>query len=48
MTNEERKRLITWGVNGHGDKFYLCDCCGEKFGYVDFYEINHKCKEVKK
>ena len=47
MNESERKRLIGWGVNGYGEKFFICNKCGEKFGYVDYWEIKHKCKEDK-
>jgi len=34
---------ITWGVNGYGTKYYLCNYCFLEFGDVDPYEIEHKC-----
>jgi hypothetical protein len=44
MTEEARKRLITWGVNGYGARYFLCRVCLEEFGYVDYWAISHYCK----
>ena len=51
MTEEARKRLITWGVDGYGQKWYLCRCCRKEFGgssEIDYWDIDHKCKEDEK
>ena len=35
--------MITWGVDGHGVKHYLCDYCELVFGPVDPDTIWHEC-----
>jgi len=48
MTEGARKRLITWGVDGYGVKWYLCRQCLKEFGSsnkIDYYDIDHKCKK---
>lgn len=37
---------IGWGVDGYGDKYYICDDCGEYFGNVDMELTHHKCKDL--
>lgn len=47
MTNEN---FLTWGVNGFGDKLYLCRHCGHVFGYYKLLfedEVKHNCKDYK-
>ena len=34
---------ITWGVDGYGQKHYLCDYCELFFGDVDPNTIKHNC-----
>ena len=36
---------ITWGVDGYGEKHYLCEGCNFVFGNVDVDSIKHKCKK---
>ena len=38
---------ISWGVDGHGRRHYICDYCELYFGVVDRYKINHKCDKSK-
>jgi len=40
--------FLTWGVNGFGDKLYLCRHCGHVFGYYKLLfedEVKHNCKD---
>ena len=49
MTKEARKRLITWGVDGYGVRWFICHLCLEEFGSekeIDYDNVNHECKEV--
>lgn len=34
---------ITWGVDGYGQRHYLCDYCELLFGCVDPDTIKHNC-----
>lgn len=34
---------ITWGVDGYGQKHYLCEYCELFFGDVDPDTIDHDC-----
>ena len=43
MTDEERKRLISWGVDGYGQKHYDCLKCGQYLGVTDYWAIDHHC-----
>jgi len=43
MTNVETLTKITWGVDGYGNRHYLCDYCELVFGMVDPAQIKHKC-----
>ena len=50
MTDEDRTTLITWGVDGFGVKWFLCNSCREEFGSskeIDYFDIDHKCKNNK-
>jgi len=38
---------ITWGVNGHGEKTYLCSYCYLVFGKVNPDTIHHVCDTSK-
>ncbi|WP_230460064.1 hypothetical protein, partial [Sansalvadorimonas verongulae] len=38
---------ITWGVNGRGERHFLCAHCEIVFGPVDPETINHKCDTTK-
>lgn len=35
---------ITWGVDGHGKQWPWCECCGEQFGQIESYMVEHECK----
>ena len=41
------KRELTWGVNGYGQKYYLCPYFEIEYGYVDPFLINHNCNYEK-
>ena len=38
---------ITHGVDGHGNRHYICDHCELYFGVVDKYKIKHNCDKTK-
>jgi hypothetical protein len=33
---ETCKHKINWGVNGYGQRFYICGKCGKEFGYLSY------------
>jgi len=37
---------LTWGVDGYGQRHYLCAVCGEMFGIVDEDDIEHDCERL--
>lgn len=37
--------MIGWGVDGYGNKWPICDSCGQTFGQMDPLDVEHSCEE---
>lgn len=38
---------VTWGIDGFGIRYYICEHCELSFGNIDINDIEHDCDKSK-